>query len=160
MAAVQMPFIHAVLFDPRIDLAKGLRCGLVSLTEIPALASNTFTITAETILDTLEVIQSAEAQPECISFYTTTLAMTNPPYTAYFFNLASVPLSDPSLCDSSANVEAICTSQALLRYGTRVVRAMKSKRGMGKVDILVNEGAIVGAIQFFAWILGLFSLGK
>ena len=70
-----------------------------------------------------------------------------------------MPLSNPDLCDSSANSDATCTSQALLRYGTRVVRAMESKRGMGKVDILVNEGAIVGAIQFFAWILGFLRLG-
>jgi hypothetical protein len=156
---MQMPFIHAILFDPRISLEKALSCGLVALTEIPALASNTFAITAESTLDTPGVIQPSSAQSGCRDFYTQTFAMNNPPYTSYSFNLGSMPLSNPKLCDSSVNPDAICTSQALLRYGTRVVRAMESKRGMGKVDILVNEGAIVGAIQFFAWILGFLHLG-
>jgi hypothetical protein len=151
---MQMPFIHATLFDSRVDLSEALRCGLIALTEIPALASNTFTITAESTHDILGVIQPSNAQPGCREFYAQTLAMKNPPYTSYSFNLGSMPLSDSNLCDSSANSDAVCTSQALLRYATRMIRTMESKRGMGKVDILVNEGAIVEAIQFFAWILG------
>jgi hypothetical protein len=155
---LQSPYIFAALYDCRIDLATALHCGLISLTEIPALASNTFTITMETITDKLNHVQPTEDKPRCQKFYQETLNLENPPYTAYSFHLSSMPITDMSQCDINATADAECISQVLLRFGGWVVGSMESKPGIEKTDILINEGAIVGAIGFFMTFLGILYL--
>lgn len=152
------PYVFAALYDPRIDVTKALHCGLIAFTEIPAMGSNTFTIFAETIKDTLGYVKPEKSNDDadCEKFYTQVLSMDNSPYTSYTFNLASLPTTNMKYCDLNGNASASCVSQVLIRYGSRVVRAMESKRGRSSLEILVDEGAIVGGIQFFLWFFGLY----
>jgi hypothetical protein len=156
--AMQTPYLFAALFDPRVDLGSALDCGLVALTEIPALASNTFTITANYISDTLQMVHSSGDQTACKEFYAKTLALKEPPYTSYAFHLGSMTTLAPNTCDTAIAATASCVSQVILRFGTHIVSKMESRHGMDKIDILLFEGAVVGAIQFFAWFIGIFTL--
>jgi hypothetical protein len=155
---LQIPYVFGAVYDPRIDLVQALRCGLVAFTEIPAMGSNTFTITAESITDALNQVKPSDDDTLCQSFYKDTLTMDDPPYISYSFHLASMPTSDLSVCDTHISSDAYCISQVLLRYGSRVVSSMESRHGIEKIDILIFEGAIVGAIQFFMWFLSIFTL--
>jgi hypothetical protein len=152
---MKIPYLFTALFNPRIDL--GLS-GFVALTEVPALASNTFIGTVATILDTLQFTSPTKNQPICKDFYARTLNMTDPPYMSYAYHLGFMPISDPTLCDTHLNTSASCVSQMILRYDNHGLNMMESKHGKEKTDILIFMGAIVGAIQFFALFLGIFSL--
>jgi hypothetical protein len=155
--AAWTPYIFAAIYDPRIDLANALDCGLVALTEIPALASNTFTVIAQKTVDTLGMIPAPETPEICAGFYASTLSKDDEPYLSYSFHLSTMVLSNISLCDSSNSPTTSCVSQAIIRFGSHVVNEIESKHSIEKTDILINEGAIVGAIQFFAWFFGILS---
>jgi len=154
------PYVFAVIYDTRVNLADALRCGLLSLTEIPAMGSTTFTIFAESMTDKLGYVRPPASSNDqaCENFYTETLRM-NPPYNSYTFNMASLPNTDLASCDTSnGNSGAFCICQVLIRYGSRVVRSMESVRGMTRLEIFINEGAVVGGIQFFMWFFSLYVL--
>lgn len=153
------PYVFAVMYDTRVNLTDALRCGLLSLTEIPAMGSTTFTIFAETMTDRFGYVKPAASSDNqtCESFYTETLSM-DPPYTFYTFNMASLPNTDLASCDVSNNSAAFCICQVLIRYGSRVVRGMESARGTTSLDIFIMEGAVVGGIQFFMWFFSLYVL--
>lgn len=155
--SLQMPYIFAVLYDPQVNLSTALHCGLVAFTEMPAMGLHTFTFTAETLIDELSIVKPPEDDSDCEIFYKKTLSLQNPPYTFYSYHLASLPIADLRPCDTNASTDAWCTSQVLLQYGSYVVSGMETKHKMEKIDILILEGAIVGAIQFFMWFLGIFT---
>jgi len=139
-------------------LAKAVHCGLIAFTEMPAMGSTTFTMSATNITDTLGMISPPTNEIVCQNYYREVLSYENPPYTAYTFHMASMPVTDLSVCDISVNPGNKCLSQVILRYGTRAVSSMESKPGIEKQQILIDEGAIVGAIQFFMWFLSLYVL--
>ncbi|KAI1623189.1 hypothetical protein EDD37DRAFT_610501 [Exophiala viscosa] len=155
---LQTPYIFAAIYDPRIDLATALHCGLVAFTEIPAMGTNTITLSAQHVTDDLGIVKPPDDKTTCSKIYTSALTMKNPPYTSYSFKLGSMPTSNLSTCDTKLNSNAFCISQVLLRYGSRVVSRMESVPGIAKTDILIAEGAIVGAVQFFMWFFGIFAL--
>jgi hypothetical protein len=150
------PYIFVVLYDSRIDLATALHCGLLDLTRVPALASNALTITAQTSSDSRNVIKAAYDEERCQPFFYNTLSLEHPPYTSYSFNLESMGISNTSLCDRNAVSGGSCISETLLRFGTGFVNGMESKPGIGSTEILINEGAIVGTVQFFMSYLSIY----
>ncbi|KAI1611951.1 hypothetical protein EDD36DRAFT_439843 [Exophiala viscosa] len=123
---LQIPYIFAVIYDPRIDLATALHCGLVAFTEIPAMGANTITLSAQHVTDDLGVVKPSDDKSTCSKIYTSALTMKNPPYTSYSFRLGSMPTSDLSICDTKLSSNASCISQVLLRYGSRVVSSWKA----------------------------------
>ena len=42
--ATQDPYLYTAIFDPSLPFEAALDCGLIALTEIPALGSNTFNV--------------------------------------------------------------------------------------------------------------------
>lgn len=121
------------------------------------MGSTTFTMSVENITDTLGLVAPPDNDTECLDYYKTVLAY-DPPYKADRFNMASMPVSDLSACDTSVTRGGKCISQVILRYGTRAVSGTTSVRGKDEVGILLDEGALVGAVQFFMWFLGMYIL--
>lgn len=119
---------------------------------------NTLTLTAEYITDTLSKVKPSTDDDDCETFFTNTLSKTNPPYTAYNFQLASMATLDLSPCDTSSDPNASCISQVLLRYGSRAVSSISSKHGVDATEMLTDAAAIAGAVQFFMWFLSIFTI--
>jgi hypothetical protein len=103
------------------------------------------------------MITAPETPETCAKFFASTLSKEDEPYLSYSFHLSTMALSDISLCDTNNSATASCVSQAIIRFGSHAVNEIESKHSMEKTDILINEGAIVGAIQFFAWFFAILS---
>lgn len=56
-------------------------------------------------------------------------------------------------CDVAKNASAQCPLQINLNYGSQFVLTRTSAHSVSKLEIWLNIGAIVGAIQFFAWFI-------
>lgn len=153
------PYIFVAVYDPRIDLSKAVSCGLVTFARVPALASNLFTLSASMISDPRKYVSSAVDDDDCHRFYVDTLSMKHPPYTSYSFGLGSTMISDQTYCDRYAYPNnATCMTEAILRYDTKIVTSMKTQPGLSRTTILLNEGAVVGAVQFFMFFIGMLTL--
>jgi hypothetical protein len=157
-SALYLPYLFAAIYDSRIPLDIAIDCGLVGLTEIPALGSNSFTILASRTTDRLGMMEPPPEPAGCMKLYTDTFTMSGPPYTSYDFHLSSTGVHDPSSCDADISANNTCFSQAIIRYGTHSVTTRESAPGIEKIQILTDEGAIVGAVQFFLYFLGVFSM--
>lgn len=141
------------MYDARLpDLGKAIDCGLIALTEIPALASNTLMFTASYIIDDRDMIfKSLDLPGTCEDTFRSAYELHDPPYTSYSFHIATMPITDTSLCDTSKNSEASCVQQNILRLEKHVIDQMESKPGVEPKDIWLNVAAIVGGVQFLAW---------
>jgi len=151
--AVQTPYLFAAMYDPRIaNLSAAIDCGLVGLTEVPALASNTFRFAAAYVKDEQDKIRFSNSTTECPEVYRKAFELENPPYTAYTFYIASMPISETSLCDTSIDPAAQCIMQSILRIDKPVIESMESVPGVEWSDVWLNVAAIIGGVQFFYWI--------
>jgi len=150
--AVQTPYLFSAMYDSRIeDLPNAIDCGLISLTEIPALASSTFKFTSAYITDEKGKIDLSSATEACRNVYEKAFELKNPPYTAYTFHIASMPISDATLCDTNLNPAAQCVMQSILRVDKPVIAGMESVPGVERAEIWLNVAAIVGGVQFLCW---------
>ena len=120
------PYIFVAAYDPRLDLARAVHCGLVTFQRVPALASNALTLSASTISDPRRYITPAS---DCQDFYRQTLSLQDPPYTSYSFSLGSIMVRDISFCDLNVSSSASCVSEALLRFDSKIVTNLKSNPG-------------------------------
>jgi hypothetical protein len=120
-------------------------------TEIPALGSNIFTITASRIYDKLGQIK-VDYNDKCHDFASEVLAMDNPPYTTYRFHLSSFGSMNGSICDVGRDCSTTegCISRIAIQYETFIVSTDTTVRQIDKKGILINMGAIVGAVAFIA----------
>lgn len=142
------------MYDSRLpDLGRAIDCGLIALTEIPALASNTLMFTASYIIDDRGMILDTPdlADNTCKEIFQAAYELDSPPYTSYSFHAASMPITDPVLCDISTYSNASCVLQNVLRLEKHVIDQMESKPGVEPKDVWLNVAAIVGGVQFLAW---------
>ncbi|KAK5193369.1 hypothetical protein LTR99_006921 [Exophiala xenobiotica] len=153
------PYIFVAIYDPRMNLSRAVSCGLVTFARVPALASNLFTLSASTMSDPRKYVSSAVDDHDCQKFYTDTLCLQHPPYTTYSFGLGSTMISNQSYCDRHTYPSnASCMTEAILRYDTKIVTSMTTEPGISRTTILLNEGAVVGAVQFFMFFIGMLTL--
>jgi hypothetical protein len=59
-------------------------------------------------------------------------------------------------CDLANDPEAICAGGVVLTYDSQFVTTQTSVPGRSRQEIWIDCGAIVGAVQFFAWFLLVF----
>jgi hypothetical protein len=134
-------------------------CRILGWTELPALGSNTFAIEAVRTSDKLGIIQKAlDLNTTCQKFVSWVYSLDNPPYTTYRMALSSSGTSYGNICDigPTGEVNQSCISQVIVRYNSFMVSTVESAPGITKVDILINQQAIVGAVAFFGWFLIIF----
>ena len=67
-----------------------------------------------------------------------------------------------SECDLAVNAQAasnsICVTNATFYIFARLISTTISEPSISKLDIVINMGAIVGGVQFFVWLLGIFNV--
>jgi hypothetical protein len=128
-------------------------------TEIPALGSNTFTITASGTHDTYGQI-ALKNDAKCHDFASQIYAKDDPPHTTYRFHLGSSGSVNSSICDvgPTGTAQDSCIAQMLIRYESFLVTTDKTVRNTGKLAILINIGSIVGAVTFFAAFLTMYEI--
>ena len=99
------------------------------------------------------------ATEKCVAMYKEALSQEAAPYMAFGFSISTEASgASDSGNDSSVCVKDACVSTATFGYASNVVHTLESRHGIDRLTIWLNCGAIVGAVQFFAWFLGIFSL--
>lgn len=143
------------MYDGRIamDLDIAIECNLVTFTEVPALASNTFTFEVSELTDEYQlIIQESDSITDTCKDYLNWVYALHPPYRSYSFHFASTVITDTTLCDTRSNTTASsCIMQNRLRPGQPIVQTMESVPGVDQEDIWLNVAAILGGVQFLAW---------
>ncbi|RAL12543.1 uncharacterized protein BO97DRAFT_424626 [Aspergillus homomorphus CBS 101889] len=150
-AAPQNLYIHVVLADRRLNIDKGIHCGILALTEVPALGSTTLTIEAEGILDEHGRIEWAnESCKDLVKF--------QPPLLRFSFHIRSTGTSYANACDMGLGHSVHpCISQIVIRYESFLESTVRSVPGIEILDIQLNEGAIVGAVLIIGYFVGIFN---
>lgn len=98
----------------------------------------------------------APSRPVCERVYNELLPQADPPLAIFDLSLTASMSTTPEFlrdCDIATSANASCISAVSLTYGTQFVTYQKSMPGKTKEEIWINCGAIVGAVQFFAWFL-------
>jgi hypothetical protein len=154
--------LYVALYDHRLssdDLRLAFDCGIMGWTEIPALGSNTFTITASRIHDKFGQI-NVKHDPNCHNFTSQTYAKHDPPYTTYRFHLGSSGSVNSSICDVGLTgmAQDRCLTQMLIRYETFLVSTDTTARKIDKTGILLNISSILGAVAFIAAFLTMYEI--
>jgi hypothetical protein len=153
--APQTPYLFATMYDARISsLADAIDCGMFGVTEVPALASNTFMFASTYVKDERHMMTpkgnaTSNAGTRCSEVFDKALSL--PDYTSYAFHLASMPSTNASSCDISTNSTNECVMQNILRLEKNLVQSMESMPGVKTSEIWLNLAAIVGGVQFLAW---------
>lgn len=138
-------------FDPQLDLADAFSCSMAFSLNFQSPQTVSFYVEAQRISDKLGLLQ-APAYPEmCAGLYKRSLSRTSP-YLAYTASLSTYSSNVTDLCGDSSN----CHNQAFIQFKSSTVNSLTSVHGITKLEIVLNAGAIVGAVQFFTWFLGIF----
>lgn len=148
-SAPQLPYYYYAIFDRRLNFAKSLECGLIALREMPAFGSNSLLLTASYYDDSvLKVLPRNHTDPDCDRL----------PRSYYQFDvtMSSTSAYNPTSCD--ANTTDTCTSQMLIRYSTFNVPSYTTVQGISAVQILTDEGGILGGAAFLFWYFGIWDL--
>jgi hypothetical protein len=147
------------VFDSRHGANESYSCDLTRSTLFPVLAENFCTLTANFITDALGLMKPSAGQPDiCQGLYQSAFSLENPQYTSYapsaVIQSDQVTLSD---CDTVTDPTNTCDVGIEFQFASLAVSSMESVPGIDQLDIWLNAGAIVGAVQFFAWFLGIFN---
>lgn len=91
----------------------------------------------------------------CDRVYNDLLPNADPPLSIFDLSLTSTaPTADFAQdCNVVVNANASCLGSTQLIYGTQFVTTQRSIPGKSMQDIWIDCGAIVGAVQFFAWFM-------
>jgi hypothetical protein len=156
--APQNPYLYFVIFDSAWSLTMfqdALDCGIIALSEMPALGSTTLGI------DPYEV---EDSDLKALSFANSTcryLYDTHEPPLFFKSQLASTGVLSSVACDtSSTNYDSNhdCISQVIIRYETTYLTKYSSRRKKESNDILIDIGGIVGGVSFICWFFGIFAV--
>ncbi len=144
--------MYVAVGDPSIDLADGIRCGVIALTEVPALGSTTITITAQEVVDA--VGKQEWPLDECKQIFSS----QDNPYLRYQYSIAGTGTSNGSFCDASQGSNGgSCLSQLIVRYASFITSHIESEHGKTPLDIWIEEAAIVGAVLTLGYFVTVFN---
>lgn len=149
-----------MVFDPALSMSKfqeALDCGVLALSEIPALGSTTISITPYAVNDTLNALKLNNQT--CWDLYNN--ENNDQTYLYYESRLASTGDLNSSSCDISIpgyEPGHDCISQVIIRFGTTYLTTYWSKRKKESTDVLVDIGGIVGGVCFVFWFWGLYTV--
>jgi len=154
------PLIVFMAYDHRLSLREAMLCSVVQSYVVSAFASNTFTLSVSRISDRQQKMSPPEHLDSlCDHVYQDLLPTADPPMATFELALSSSVTSAPNFaedCDIIANSSASCRNTVQFIYGTQFVNMQTSVPGKSKQDIWIDCGAIVGAVQFFAWFMYVF----
>ena len=130
-------------------------CGFVNSQTSPMFADVDISLTMETMHDELNVISTAYANysRDCESGIRELLSLQKPWYSLYTAGITSSGSITDQNCSAASDQHQCGFVDITLSFGSRIVRTTETKPGISKQEIWINAGAIVGAIQFFAWLL-------
>jgi hypothetical protein len=138
-------------FDPRVDFADAYYCGMTYGLSFQSPQASAFYVEAQRISDKLGLLRAPVDTEMCAGLYKRSLSRTSP-YLAYTASLSTYSTNITVLCEDSQN----CYNPASILFKSSMVNSLTSVHGITKLGILLNAGAVVGAVQFFAWFLGIF----
>ena len=146
-----------------MSLENLMNCGFVNYQIIPILADVEISLTMENLHDELDFIGTTFAIPsephqyprECEPGLRKLLSAPLPFHSLYAASITSSDSirSEDSNCSAASDQHQCAFAVITLSFGSRLVRTTETKPGISKQEIWINAGAIVGAIQFFAWLL-------
>ncbi|KAK5746429.1 hypothetical protein LTR17_000809 [Elasticomyces elasticus] len=153
--APQNPSLYTVMYDPRLtddQFRAAIKCGIIGLTEQPALGSSTYTIDQVTRThDTLGKLTDRIPDSVCKAL-AETLYKLDDGFVTYRYHLTSSGTSYADVCDKKGTdqFEQACVSQVIVRFGSFSTTKLISKHGNDIKDIILDMGSIVGAIHGLA----------
>lgn len=151
--------MYALAFDPRLSVREIILCATVPAYTINAFAQTTFAMSVSQISDPrLKMVRPRNRDPICGNVYDM-LSYADPPISMFDLTLSSsvqVLNNFTEECNVDGDVGPLCLGGVLYTYGSQTITTQISVPGKSKQDIWIDCGAIVGAIQFFAWFLLVF----
>jgi hypothetical protein len=151
------PQVWAAAFDSRLSVTEILDCGIQPWYLINAYSISSLSVTVMHITDTLQTVTApAEAPQYCSGVFQDKLAQTRPKFAVYEI---ATTANSPSVtsyaehCNVLTNSSAKCPLTININYGNQFVLDRETSHGISELDIWLNIGAIVGAIQFVAWFM-------
>ena len=141
-----------------MSLKNMINCGFVNYQTSSMLTGVDISLTMENLHDELNFISTTFADqypPDCEPGLRKLLSAQEPFYSLYTASItssASIP-NEITGCHISKYQHGCAIVDIRLSFASRIVRTTETKPGISKQDIWLNAGAIVGAIQFFAWLL-------
>lgn len=98
-------------------------------------------------------MRTPDLNQSCADYFTRALANPRPPYTLYSPSVSSTHYTT-NTCDVSIYPDGEeCYTLMAVHFATNFVQTTQTVHGISKLDIWLNIGAIVGAVQFFAYFL-------
>lgn len=158
-----VPQLIFAIFDARIPVSAILECGLVQPPAVSAFTDNTVLLSMTQITDPYRIISPAGDAPAfCEDIYQKVMSDENRPLTLFNSGLtSSSPVVDNYRedCNVASNSSLVCRSSVTMVYGSQFVQRQRSIPGRSKQSIWIDIGAIVGAVQFFTWLVMIFFHG-
>ncbi|KAJ9612568.1 hypothetical protein H2200_004165 [Cladophialophora chaetospira] len=158
-----VPQLLMAVFDARMPIYATLECGLIQPLAVAAFTDSTFLISMSQIADSHGITRPpAEAPASCLETYEHLISDPRRPLTFFDTSLTQSSSSVSNYtaeCDVEVDPDAFCRSSATFAWGTQFVRKQTSIPGRSKQEIWIDCGAIVGAVQFFAWFAMVFLHG-
>ncbi|MCJ1310939.1 hypothetical protein MMC25_004607 [Agyrium rufum] len=161
----QAAVLYFLLYDPRLQqdqVMSALDCGILSITDFEASGSKTLDVRASERQDTNGLIALTREPTPCGKLAKDIYALDSPPYVSYEFSMTSATSSDESICDvgPTGSASETCISQIIIHIVDFLVSSWKSAPGTSWDKILVDEGAITGAVSFIFWVGGVLFVEK
>ena len=141
--------------DPRVTYDAVLDCNRIITSQIaPVIADLSVSFDVQQIIDSYGRIHlTKKNDSNCASEFPGLLTNQSRPYLIYTPSIVPSPLVETRNCVDKYEAQQQCSVTIILQMGSRFLRSTKTIPGIAIVDIWLNIGAIVGGVQFFAWIL-------
>ncbi len=147
--------MNTLFFDSRMDLDTLWTCGLVGQPQVPASAQYAIALTASYTTDKYNLITRPGQSSACVSASKALFDNEQSPYISYSASFDSSQVNTD--CPTLNGTVAQCVFSAIISYSTQMVQTTVSVPGISKLNIVLNAGALVGGVQFFAWFLAMFA---
>lgn len=142
------------LADPRVIHDEILSCNQIISSQIaPVIGDTSITFDAQQIIDSYGLIDIPKTNDSgCTSGLSRLLADRSRPFSTYTASITSSPLITTGNCEAIKDAQQKCEVSIILQLGSRILRTTETVPRMSRVEIWLDIGAIVGGVQFFAWI--------